>query len=74
MKNGDFLRVRNIEIGYTLPNTLLRKIHLENVRVFVNATNPFTWSQLSKHYNMDPETINGYPGLKTYNTGLTLSF
>ncbi|MDR6197919.1 SusC/RagA family TonB-linked outer membrane protein [Siphonobacter sp. SORGH_AS_0500] len=74
MKNGSFLRVRNIEIGYTLPSQLLHKIHLENVRIYVNATNPFTWSYLSKHYNIDPETISGYAGLKTYNTGITLSF
>jgi hypothetical protein len=74
MKSGNFLRIRNAEIGYTLPSSVLKRLHLETLRIYINTTNPVTWSYLLKHYNIDPETTSGYPGLKTYNAGFTISF
>jgi len=74
MKKGQYLRLRNIELGYSLPVTALRKMGLEKLRIYVNAVNPVTWSYLSKHYNLDPETPSGYPGLKSYNAGISLTF
>lgn len=74
MKRGSFLRLRNVELGYTLPAAALRSIHLDNLRIYVNAVNPLTWSYLGKHYGMDPETPSGYVGLKSYNAGISLTF
>ena len=74
IKNGSFLRVRNLEIGYSLPTSVLKKLHMEKLRIYANAINPFTWSYLLKNYNMDPETTAGYPGLKSYNAGISLNF
>jgi len=74
IKSGDFLRIRNIELGYTLSPELLGKINLEKARIFINATNPVTWSSLLKDYNMDPESMSGYPGLKSVNAGITVTF
>ncbi|WP_419699269.1 SusC/RagA family TonB-linked outer membrane protein [Mucilaginibacter sp. NFX135] len=74
MVSGDYLRVRNAEFGYTFSPALLRKIHTESLRIYVSAVNPLTWSYLSKHYNIDPETTSGYPALKSYNLGLSFKF
>lgn len=74
MKKGNYFRVRNIELGYSLPSTLLSRLHLEKLRIYVSAVNPLSWSYLEKHYNMDPETAAGYPALKSFNTGLSLTF
>ncbi|SEW37814.1 TonB-linked outer membrane protein, SusC/RagA family [Chitinophaga sp. YR573] len=74
IKKNNFLRVRNIELGYSLPEMVLNKLHLSRCRIFVSATNPVTWSSLLKNYNLDPETPSGYPALKSYTSGLSLSF
>jgi TonB-linked SusC/RagA family outer membrane protein len=74
IKKRDFLRIRNISLGYTLPAGSLRRIGASKVRFFVTAVNPVTWSKLLKEYNMDPETLSGYPALKSYNAGFTLVF
>jgi TonB-linked SusC/RagA family outer membrane protein len=74
MKKGSFLRLRNIELGYTLPAAMLRSLHLDKLRIYVSAVNPVTWSYLGKHYNMDPESPSGYPVLKSYNAGISLTF
>ncbi|HEY6956193.1 MAG TPA: SusC/RagA family TonB-linked outer membrane protein [Flavisolibacter sp.] len=74
IKSGDFLRIRNIEIGYSLPASITKKARLEKLRLFFSAVNPVTWSSLSKNYNIDPETTSGYPGMKSLNAGISLNF
>ena len=74
IKNGDFVRLRNIEIGYSISESILRKIHFSNVRIFLNTTNLLTWSNLLSNYNIDPETMSGVPALKTTTVGITLNF
>lgn len=74
IKNGNFLRMRNIEFGYSLPHKVLQKLRLTQARVFVNGVNLLTWSPLLKEYEMDPESLSGYPALKSYNVGITVSF
>ncbi|KAA8477496.1 TonB-linked SusC/RagA family outer membrane protein [Arcticibacter tournemirensis] len=74
IKDGSFLRLRNVELGYSFPAGLLRKAHVEKLRVHISAVNPVTWSSLSKNFNIDPETTTGYPGLKSFNAGVSLTF
>lgn len=74
MKNGSFLRIRNIELGYNFPSAVLNKLHLQKLRLYVSAVNPVTWSSLRSDYNIDPETTSGYPALKSFNTGISLTF
>lgn len=74
MKNGSFLRLRNVELGFSLPGSALRKIKISGARIFVNGINLLTWSPLLKNYNLDPETITGYPALKSFNFGTTINF
>ena len=52
IENGAFLRIRNMQLGYTLPNNLLKKAGLNSVRIFVAAQNLFTFT---KYSGWDPE-------------------
>ncbi|UKJ06745.1 SusC/RagA family TonB-linked outer membrane protein [Solitalea lacus] len=72
IKDGDYLRVKNVELGYTLPSSASNKIHLSNLRVFVNAYNPLTITKLK---DMDPEALfNFYPLYKSYTVGISAKF
>ena len=74
IKDGSFLRLRNIEIGYTLPENIISKLGLSNARIFVSGVNLLTFSKLMKDYDIDPETYSGYPGIKSYNLGIAVGF
>ncbi|MGN7723449.1 SusC/RagA family TonB-linked outer membrane protein [Chitinophaga sp. 22620] len=69
--NGDFLRLRSLDLGYTLPAGLLERIKISQARVFVRGMNLFTLDHL--HY-ADPEVQSGYPVMKSYNAGISLQF
>ncbi len=77
---GDYLRLKNVEIGYSLPKSFLSKIKVSQLRVFVNMTNIFTFTnkELKK---LDPEKQERdyqgnmtYPIMKDVNFGINLSF
>lgn len=76
LRNGRYLRLKNIELGYSLPQNLISKVKLANARIFVNSFNLFTWSDLP--LNLDPEFIGAglgsYPRTKSFNFGLNVEF
>lgn len=74
MKNNSYLRIKNVELGYDLMSNLLRVRGISSLRVFLNAVNPLTFSSLLTDYDMDPESGYGYPALKSYNVGLSITF
>jgi TonB-linked SusC/RagA family outer membrane protein len=74
IKDRDFMRIRNISLGYTLPAALVQKYRLDKVRINITAVNPVTWSRLLTDYNMDPETLSGYPALKSFSAGISVAF
>ena len=51
---GDFIRVRNIQLGYTFPKDLVAKAKLTNVFFYVRGTNLWTWVK-DEHLPFDPE-------------------
>ena len=64
-----------MELGYSFSTEgVLSHLNLSKLRVFVNASNFLTWSSLLKDYNLDPETVNGYPALKSITTGVLVDF
>ncbi|PHN01462.1 SusC/RagA family TonB-linked outer membrane protein [Flavilitoribacter nigricans] len=74
----DYIRVKNIELGYNLPRTTLDKINLGSLRLYVNALNLFTIAGELGSEIFDPETVNQsgqyYPQTKVINTGVSLTF
>lgn len=74
MQNGSFLRLKSLEIGYSLPEKLIRKWGLNAIRLYFNGSNLLT---LSKFKLWDPEMgANGlgYPIQRVYNIGLNVNF
>ncbi|HMN89607.1 MAG TPA: TonB-dependent receptor [Saprospiraceae bacterium] len=84
IERGDFLRVRNLALGYSLPRTLLNKANIANLRVYVMANNAFLFTQYT---GTDPEVStngnenrapgvdrNTVPMARTLTIGLNLGF
>ena len=75
--NVRYLRLRTMEVGYSLPTTLLEKVKLKRARVYVNTFNLFSIDNVGK-YGMEPEVAdeNGlqYPQHKLVNIGVNVSF
>lgn len=75
LHNVSYLKLRNLEFGYTFPKSWLNKSGISNLRLFVSGTNLLTISNLSI---MDPEcaTDNGldYPPMRVINVGVNLKF
>lgn len=70
--NKRFLRLKQLELGYTLPNSLTKKMSISNLRFYVSAQNLLTWDKL-KH--LDPESdAMGYPNVRKFTCGLNVSF
>lgn len=72
LRNGDFLKLRNVELGYTLPAKLTQKIGIKSTRLFANGLN--LWTLSSKTFNgADPENFNGtYPIERVFSFGLNI--
>jgi TonB-linked SusC/RagA family outer membrane protein len=88
--DGSYLRLKNLTIGYTLPASLLERLHLGTLRIYVSGENLTTWSEVKPYF--DPEAItdntaktnptastsNGwgyaYPFQRRYSFGLNLQF
>jgi len=71
-KNVNFLKLRNIEVYYLLPETLISRIRLSECKVFVKGDNLFTITNVKE---LDPENIGtGYPTLKGISLGVSLTF
>jgi TonB-linked SusC/RagA family outer membrane protein len=74
LRNGNYLRLKNAEIGYSLPETLIRRIRLQTVRVFVNGYNLFTQTAGDLDHR-DPEAyFGGYPVQRLVNFGINIKF
>jgi TonB-linked SusC/RagA family outer membrane protein len=74
MRDGSFLRLKSVELGYTLPERYLQRIHVKNLRFYLSGTNLLTFSKFDL---WDPEMGGnglGYPIQKVYNVGVQLSF
>jgi len=73
-RDGSFVRVRNINLGYNLPNDILSGAGIQSVRIYLNAQNPFTFT---KYEGWDPEaggTLSSYPSTKMFLIGVNASF
>lgn len=60
LQNGAYLRMKNIQLGYTLPSALTSKAGMSSVRLYVSGDNLLTWSGLSKIF--DPEATDDMAG------------
>lgn len=82
LRPTDYLRLKNVELGYRLPSKVIKSLKLNDFRIYANAMNLVTWFKL-KIYDVDPESINGdgatsaysdYPQQKIVNFGIQITF
>ena len=84
VEDGSYLRIQNISLGYTLPKKWLQKTPIQNLKIYANLQNVYTWT---KYKGYDPEVgslygntlYNGidygrYPSPRIYTFGLNVSF
>ncbi|HRN48483.1 MAG TPA: hypothetical protein PKW69_10655, partial [Niabella sp.] len=78
LQNAAYMRLKNIQVGYTLPDHLKNSIGLQKLRIFALVENIFTISPLKKHSTIDPETFFSdmkiYPMQRSYSLGVNLTF
>ena len=79
LQNAAYLRLKNVQVGYTFPKKWMDKIGVESLRLYFSADNVFTVSQISGVY--DPELLGGdwgsgklYPLQRTWSFGLNVNF
>lgn len=79
LQNAAYMRLKNLQLGYTIPKHIIQKIGLQNLRVYVAGENLWTITGLSS--TMDPETAGigkqggtVYPLSRTYSFGLSVNF
>ncbi|MBD0831618.1 TonB-dependent receptor [Aestuariibaculum sediminum] len=78
-KDASFVRIKTLELGYTIPNKYMNKIGLDNARIYANGYNLFTFSKFNDYQLGDPEAfVSGsfhyQPSFKTITIGLNLGF
>ncbi len=69
--SGEYFRIRNIDVGYTLPYSITRKLRVSGLRLFANAQNLFTETAYER---LDPEVYSNaaYPIQRTINAGVNI--
>ena len=74
--NGDFLSLRNIEVGYSLPKSLISKLYMTNCRVYFSGYNLYNWSHLGKGFDPENPTnyIWAYPKTRSFSFGVNVAF
>ncbi len=74
LKNGSFIRLKNIELSYTLPENWSKVAGMSNCRLYVNANNLITWDHLNNLTDPESNGSNRYPIMKTVNFGVNIKF
>lgn len=76
LQNAVYVRLKNLQFGYTLPADLTKKFYVNRLRVYFSGENLFEFSKLQKDY--DPELTNAggymYPIMRNYSIGLNVTF
>lgn len=74
LKSNDYLRLKNVEVGYSFPKKLLHPIGIQKLRIYITGLNLYTWDALKV---FDPEIADGtgtYPQQRVINFGISLTY
>ena len=76
--SGAYLRVKNVTIGYTLPQALTQKWNIDRIRLYVSGENLIEWSEVKDYFDPEAITDNGwgysYPFQRRYSLGVNIDF
>ena len=76
LKNGAYMRVKHITLGYNLSKKLLDKLQLQQCRFFISMVNPFTISNYEPGFDPEISNTSGafYPIMRTSTAGFNIKF
>lgn len=78
VKDAAYLRLKNLQLGYSLPGNFLSKIKISNIRFYVSTDNVFTVSKFWKYFDVESPVLSGYgnfyPIMRTTTLGIDLKF
>jgi hypothetical protein len=74
--NAAYVKLKNIQLGYTIPSALTKRLKIQSLRLYIAKSNVFTISKVNK-WGMDPEfntSMREYPQLSLNTVGINLTF
>lgn len=74
LQKGDYLRLRNLELGYTLPDQALRAMRMTKLRVFFSVQNLFTATEFTGFDVESSDNTNPYPNARSFIGGISVNF
>jgi len=69
LRNGSFVKMRDVELGYRLPKSLAAKVGISDATIFLNGANVFTLDHVKI---ADPEILSGYPATRAFTVGVKI--
>lgn len=74
LQNGAFLRLKNVEVSYSLPQNWIKKVGMNECRIYMNGNNLITWDKLNGMTDPESNGSNRYPIMRTVNFGANIKF
>ena len=74
IRNGAYLRLRNVNLAYNLPQPWLNSVKLSSAQLFFNGSNLLTFSAMKEFQDPEQENYDSFPVMKTYTLGLNIKF
>jgi hypothetical protein len=72
IEDGSFIKLKNAQLGYTLPPGIRNWLHMKSARIYVSGTNLYT---LTRYTGLDPEVLGySYPLPRTFTLGINVGF
>lgn len=74
LQKGDYLRLRNLELGYNLPKSILKNIKISNIRCYFSVQNLFTLTEFTGFDVESSDNMNPYPNARSFIGGISMNF
>ncbi|HZH71637.1 MAG TPA: SusC/RagA family TonB-linked outer membrane protein, partial [Mariniphaga sp.] len=78
IKDASYLRLKNVQLGYTIPKNLISKVGISKLRFYVSTDNVFTLSNFWEYFDVEAPVLSGYgnfyPIMRTTSIGIDLTF
>ncbi|MGC1392084.1 MAG: TonB-dependent receptor [Bacteroidales bacterium] len=74
LQNAAYMRLKQVSLGFTLPEQLVKKAAISNLRIYFTMQNVLTFTKLTKLYDPEVTSDTGYPIPKSYDFGINITF
>jgi TonB-linked SusC/RagA family outer membrane protein len=74
LQNGAYMRLKQLTLGYTIPEEIVKKVSISNLRVYFTMQNVLTFTKLTQLYDPEANSSNSYPIPSSYDFGISVTF